>query len=228
MSGAEAVKACPSNRIDSKSEEGARRRGRPKGVPDGALRANVVRRAHHLFVSEGYGGTTMDAVAARCRMSKRTLYRLFPGKVELFAAVVDAHRQSMLALPGDYDHLPLVAALEAIFRIDITPDEERDRQALLRLVMIEGAQFPELRDILGRCGGEPSRAALADWLRGRADAGEIICDHARAMAGLLMDMVFGAALPKAHGRLEWAGGAVQREHLRRCISVFLNGVVPRR
>ncbi len=227
MSGAEAVKACPWNESHSSSGEDPRHRGRPKGQADGARRTHVVQLAHHLFVSEGYGGTTMDAVAARCRMSKRTLYQLFPGKVELFAAVVDAHRQSMLALPGNYDHLPLAAALEAIFRIDISPEEERDRQALLRLVMIEGAHFPELREILGRCGGEPSRAALADWLRGRADAGEILCDDAPAMAGLLMDMVFGAALPKAHGRLEWAGGATQRAHLRRCVGVFLNGVVPR-
>lgn len=222
------VKAVGSIGNDSKAEAGVRRRGRPKAVPDPAQRQHVVRAAYHLFVSQGFGGTTMDAVAAQCRMSKRTLYRLFPGKVDLFAAVVESHRQSMLALPGNDDGLPLATALEAIFRIDITPQEERDRGALLRLVMVEGPQFPELQTILDRCGGEWSRMALAEWLAAHRLAGQIAdtpgdtqmgaeaspCRSTYALAGILMDMVFGAALPKASGKLEWVGGAQQRAHVR--------------
>lgn len=202
----------------------ARRRGRPKGLPDAAQRAALVAAAHRLFVTHGYGGTTMDALAAECRMSKRTLYRFFPGKAELFAAVVEAHRQSMLALPGDYGHLPLEEALAAIFRIDLTAEEDRARQALLRLVEVEGPLFPELQRILVNCGVERSRDALAQWLDAQQAAGRLALDDAAALARLLMDMVFGAPPPSVNGAVRGPAADERRAHIRRCIRVFLHGV----
>jgi len=264
-----AVKATSALQNASNVTQGGRRRGRPKLLPDAAQREQVVAAAHHLFVAEGYGGTTMDALAAHCHMSKRTLYRLFPGKAELFAAVVEAHRQSMLALPLADERMPLDAALAAIFRIDISEDEDRARHALLHLVMVERHAFPELKPILIHHGPERSQADLADWLAARAARGEITLDDPAAMARLLMDMVFGGLRPK-HPGAPGAGaqraepgepgqegarrqGAPQagkgqdgpsqdgsrpvlpplpdpearRAHIRRCIGVFLNGVVPR-
>ena len=202
------------------------RRGRPKLVPDEQLRVRVVEEAFRLFVAHGYGRTTMDDVAATCRMSKRTLYRLFPGKLDLFAAVVDAHRRNMLALPGAYDTLPLDTALEQIFRIDISPSEEQARIALFRLVVGEVQQFPELGEVLRRHGGDRSRAELAAWLAARHEAGQMVIDDAPAMARMLMDMIFGSVLSKATGDLEWPGGDARRAHVRRCIRVFLHGAVP--
>ena len=70
----------------------------------------------------------------------------------------------MLALPGDYDELPLDQALEKIFKIDIDPKADKERVALLRLVLMEALQFPELEDILRRHGGDRSREELANWL----------------------------------------------------------------
>ncbi|MFG1430091.1 TetR/AcrR family transcriptional regulator [Xanthobacter sp. V2C-8] len=200
--------------------------GRPKTSPDAAQRDVIVAGAYRLFVQSGYGGTTMDAVAAECRMSKRTLYRLFPGKADLFEAVVDAHRQSMLALPGDYGHLPLEQALEAIFRLDIAPEEDRARHALLRLVLVEGPYFPELREILERMGADRSRAELAAWLTAEEAAGRLTLDDAPATARILMDMVFGAA-PKVEGTAEWPPPEARRAHVRRCVRLFLNGALPR-
>ncbi len=207
-------------------QAGPCRRGRPKLVSDEQLRARVVEDAFQLFVAHGYGRTTMDEVAATCRMSKRTLYRLFPGKLELFIAVVDAHRRSMLALPGDYEGLPLDRALEQIFRIDISPAEEQARTALIRLVVGEVRQFPELGEVLRRHGGDRSRAELAAWLSARHEAGQMVIDDAAAMARMLMDMIFGAVLSKATGELDWPGGDARRSHVRRCIRVFLHGSLP--
>lgn len=209
------------------SARGRRGRGRPKVASDAVRRGAIVAAACQLFLGAGYGGTTMDDVAAACRVSKRTLYRLFPGKADLFAAVVEAHRQSMLALPGDYEHLPLDAALEAIFRIDITPEADRTRLALLRLVAVEALHFPELAEMVHAHGGEKAAEALAAFLARQQAAGRIVIDDPRAMARILMDMVFGAILPKAHGHFDWPGAAARRAHVRRCIAVFLNGVAPR-
>lgn len=211
----------------SSSPAGRRGPGRPKAASDAAQRAALVAGAYRLFLHTGYGGTTMDAVAAECRMSKRTLYRFFPGKADLFAAVVDAHRQSMLALPGDYAHLPLDAALEAIFRVDLTEQEDHARRALLRLVLVEGPLFPELHQILEQAGADPSRAELAAWLAAQAAAGRLVVEDATATARILMDMMFGADLPKADGEPQKPDTAARRTHIRRCVRLFLNGTLPR-
>jgi TetR/AcrR family transcriptional regulator, mexJK operon transcriptional repressor len=206
---------------------GRRGPGRPKLADDQTQALRIVQRARELFISKGYGGTTMDHVAAACHISKRTLYCLFQGKAELFAAIVDAHRQSMLALPANYDGLPIDQALEAIFIIDIDAEADRERVALLRWVTVEAAHFPELGAILRRHGGDRSRADLADWLDRQRARGLITIDDPHSAARMLMDMIFGAIIVKAVGDLEWPKGSQRRAHVRRCIKVFLNGVLPR-
>lgn len=204
-------------------------RGRPKVVPDDIQRKYILRHAYELFSSEGYGRTTTDEVAARCKISKRTLYRLFPSKSALFAAIIDAHRQSMLDLPGDYDDLPLATALERIFRVDIDEEADRLRIALLRLLIVESAQYPELRDITHRRGRDLSLTLLTDWLAHQRARGRIDIDDPEAGAKVLMDMLFGAIAVKAGiaGEVDWPGETDHKSHLRRCIDIFLNGVVPR-
>jgi TetR/AcrR family transcriptional regulator, mexJK operon transcriptional repressor len=44
--------------------------------------------ARQIFVARGYQGTTMDAVAAQAHISKQSLYREYPAKDALYAAVV--------------------------------------------------------------------------------------------------------------------------------------------
>lgn len=44
--------------------------------------------AADLFLAEGYGSTSIEAVAARAGISKRTFYDRFDDKAMLFAAVV--------------------------------------------------------------------------------------------------------------------------------------------
>jgi AcrR family transcriptional regulator len=207
--------------------DGPRPRGRPKLRPDDAQRSLIAACARELFLQKGYGRTTTDEVAAHCRISKQTLYRLFPTKPALFAAIVDQHRQDMLALPGNYESLPLDRALEMIFRIDIDPQADKDRVALLRLVMLEVHQSPELGDIVRRHGADRSRAELAKWLMVQSASGVIIIDHPEIAARILMDMIFGPVALKAIDNFSWPGDEDRSSHIRRCIAVFLNGVRPR-
>lgn len=197
-------------------------------MPDTDQRAHILDCTTKLFLTKGYGRTTTDDVAARCRISKQTLYRLFSGKHALFAAIVDSHRQSMLALPADYDDLPLDVALEKILQTDIDPASDRMRVAILRMVVLEARQFPELEDILHRHVGDRMRAELAKWLEAQAKHGRITIDDANAVARVLLDMVFGAVISKASGRITWPSRSERKSQIQRCVSIFLNGIVPRR
>ncbi|WP_018700357.1 TetR/AcrR family transcriptional regulator [Amorphus coralli] len=202
----------------------ARPRGRPKLRSDDEQRDAIIQAANDLFVAHGYDRTTMDDVAARCGISKRTLYRLFPSKSELFASLIRAHRSCLLALPGDYDDMPIDRALERILRADLAPSEERQRHAILRLVRVESAQHPELGDILVREGGDQMRSALAAWLAGRAADGSIRLEEPEVAAHILLDMVFGTMVIRGPDDPLVPKGRDRAAHVRRCIAIFLHGV----
>lgn len=198
-------------------------RGRPKASPDAAQRLRIVTCARDLFLDAGYGGTRMDAVAARCGVSKRTLYRLFPAKTDLFRAMVADHRRSMLALPrDDSEGLPLADALMAIFRLDIDEVQNRERLAFIRLVLADSDRFSEIGEVIAEEGAEPARRLLTDWLVGQQQRGALRPLPADAMARMLMDMVFSVLVKRFPGdRLVSVDERVA--HARLCIEVFLNG-----
>jgi AcrR family transcriptional regulator len=207
-------------------EARARTRGRPKCVPDDAQCCLIVNGARRLFVKKGYGATTTDDIVAECKISKQTLYRLFPGKSALFAAVVAALSRKCLDLPRDDDDLPLADTLARIFMVDLSEEAERERVEILRLVIVEGRNFPELSDILKHHGLEVSRAELADWLTRQCALGRLKAGDMTALAQLLIDMVFGAIGLKNIGDLEWPSAEQRRAHIHNCIDVFLHGVCP--
>ncbi|NKB84502.1 helix-turn-helix transcriptional regulator [Ochrobactrum grignonense] len=53
------------------------KRGRPKVKSDDQRIAEIAQHARDLFISKGFAHVTMDDIAARCHISKRTLYSLF-------------------------------------------------------------------------------------------------------------------------------------------------------
>lgn len=59
-----------------------------RALPD--PRSRILAAAGEIFRREGFAGTTVDAVAAIARMSKESIYDLFPTKSALFEAAVRA------------------------------------------------------------------------------------------------------------------------------------------
>lgn len=201
--------------------ETKRKRGRPKTSSDSDRRQDIVDMARRTFVELGYSGTTTDIVAARCRISKQTLYRLFPSKPDLFLAVVAAHRQMMLDLPRPSEEdEPVDLVLQKIFMIDIDEAAEKERHAFIQLVLHEGAQIPEIIEILWREGIDQSRRNLADWLETEAKRGKLIIEAPLASARMLMDLLFGAMGQPGD---DFATRGERREHLKRCIALFVRG-----
>ncbi len=49
------------------------------------IEAKILDTAYKLFLDQGYKNTTMDDIAQSLSMSKKTLYKYFPGKMELLA-----------------------------------------------------------------------------------------------------------------------------------------------
>ncbi len=201
----------------------ARSRGRPKTRSDEAERQRIVRTARELFLDVGYGGTTMDGVAARCGVSKRTLYQLFPAKTDLFRAMMADHRRSMLALPRpEGEDLPLLEALAAIFRLDIDQLDNHERLAFIRLVLADSDRFSEIGELIEQEGAEPARRLLEDWLTSQQMKGALLGFPADALARMLMDMIFSVLIKRFPGdRLLTVEDRAR--HARLCLEVFLQG-----
>ena len=197
--------------------------GRPKSRPDATERERITAQARALFLSAGYGGTTMDAVAGRCGISKRTLYRLFPGKADLFKEMVAEHRRRALALPRPSQDEPLEAALAAIFRLDDAGEADDDRIAFTLLAIAEAENFPEIGRALRQEGVDPSRRLLADWIEEQQKAGRLRPFPPEAAARMLLDMIFGGQARRFLGDHEWS--REQRvAHAKLCIELFLTGL----
>jgi AcrR family transcriptional regulator len=208
-----------------------RSRGRPKLRSDEEQMEIIVDQARRLFVRDGFGSTTVDEVAKVCRISKRTLYRLFPSKIDLFAAMLDRFDSSVLDLSSDFDTLPLAQALERVFRLDIDDAEENRRRAFVQLVMVEVRRSPELGIMLGNR-GEQVRQQLAGWIERQQRRGRLAVDDSQSAARALMDMVFGAVAMRPDGtEPSWPSRAALQRHLRLCLAIFARGVAagkPRR
>lgn len=201
-------------------------RGRPKLRSDAEQRALVVAAAGETFVATGYAGTTMDDVAARAGISKRTLYRLFGGKVELFGAVVAGHRVTMIDPPPDDDDTPLPQTLCRMFHLDLSEDAEERRYAFAEMVMREASQHAELAAVFERQGPQVAIELVSRWLAAQVKRGRLkLCDP-RVAAIVLLNMVFGPPL-KHPGKRAQVVGVGRREQVIAAIEIFLYGTASR-
>ncbi len=62
-----------------------------------ARRAQLLGAAQQVFVSRGYHAAGMDEIAERAGVSKPVLYQHFPGKMELYLALLDDANEQIMA-----------------------------------------------------------------------------------------------------------------------------------
>lgn len=76
---------------------GTQAAGRPVRLPRSARRKQLLTAAQQVFVAHGYHAAAMDDIAERAGVSKPVLYQHFPGKLELYLALLDMHCDAMVA-----------------------------------------------------------------------------------------------------------------------------------
>ena len=139
------------------------------------------------FAERGYAGASMAAAAARAGVTKGLIYHYFPGKAELFRAVVDDCLQPVF---GEAERL--IAGFEGskaeLLRglIDLAYARiaaERRERILFRLIIAEADRFPELADFYEAEVLSRALALVGGVLRAGAASGEFRPEAAEA-AGL--------------------------------------------
>ncbi|SFP03693.1 transcriptional regulator, TetR family [Cohaesibacter marisflavi] len=199
-------------------------RGRPKTIDTSVLRNRIIDAAHGCFVHHGFGKTTTAMIASEAKISKRDLYRQFSTKTEIFGEVVRARRQAILDLPRPADEqLAPLDALCRIFRLDLDDQAAAERDAMLNFVARESLQYPELSDLIYDTGIIRSREELIEWLEDQKRDGTLHISDTVDCAGLMMDVVFGAMLPRRRLKdpvdREW-----QSQMIRGRLAIILKGL----
>jgi AcrR family transcriptional regulator len=95
---------------------------KPRGgrLPRRERRAQLLDSALEVFVAQGYHAAAMDDIAERAGVSKPVLYQHFPGKLDLYLALLDASCDNVIdncrvALASTQDNKTRVAAAMAAF-----------------------------------------------------------------------------------------------------------------
>jgi AcrR family transcriptional regulator len=196
------------------------------------LQDKILDAAAALFFSEGYGAVSIEAIAKRAQMSKRTFYARFENKAAVFRAVV--HRVVQRLRPNDADTDRLFAGRNAeevlrriapiILRASLTPES----LSLHRVMLAEATRFPELALIMHeQSARQEGIRRIADLLRQDAKTENIAAAKSAFLAEQFLLMVtsepqrraLGFGAPMNAEELEgWAGDTVD---------LFLNGIANR-
>jgi len=212
------------------AERGARvrprgRGGRPSRLESAQLSDRILDVATALFLGDGFGATSIEAVARRAGISKRTFYHRFSGKEVLFEAVV---RRLIERWTPPFDAAlfegaglaeTLRRAAEYMLDVALTPEA----LALHRVVIAEATRFPGLARILHELGAATGIERIARVLEPRIASGELRAIDPRFAAEQFILMVVSGPRRRALGLGVLLSPPELRDWLDQCVGLFLDG-----
>lgn len=185
--------------------------------------------AIRLFMEQGYGATSVEAIAAAAGISKRTYYTRFAGKADVFKAVILRYvernvarmPQASVSSPTLADRLYGMAQhlLEWILQPDVL--------GIYRMTVAEVQRFPELARMVAGYAVVDSARAFEPVLR--EAAGDVLDDEAIAFAASqFVQAVAAEPFHRAVQGLDPPGlDDRKRRRLRRAVELFVGGFPPR-
>jgi AcrR family transcriptional regulator len=200
----------------------AGRGGRPRAADVEKLNQSILAAAGELFLQHGFDGTSMDAIAEKARISKRTLYSRHADKLALFnAAIYDLLGRFLVPIetiryePGD-----LGAALFAVGRDMVTGVMRPEFLAIYRLVTFEAQRRPEFGRWINDARRRPAVQTIAAMLQ--QDRAELrLTDFERA-AEQFMSLTVDVGLRFGAFGVKTTPREID-DHLKAAVDLFLNG-----
>jgi TetR/AcrR family transcriptional regulator, regulator of autoinduction and epiphytic fitness len=137
-------------------------------------RAAIIEAAVEEFIASGFDATSMDRIAARAEVSKRTVYNHFPSKEALFAEILhtlwDASRTA--DTPVYRPDEPLRTQLTELLMRKLRMLNDESTLALARVAIAAGMHSPErARDTVARLAEREED--LTVWIRAAKADGRV-------------------------------------------------------
>ncbi|MGE3621003.1 MAG: TetR/AcrR family transcriptional regulator [Acidimicrobiia bacterium] len=141
-------------------------RGRPRSaVIDRAVR----RAALELLVEQGYGGTSVEAIAGRAGVGKPAIYRRWPSKAAIVVDALRCHPGIAAPLPDTGDLRADVEVMLAAVQRGMAGGEG----PVMAAFVAEKFRYPELRDEFERVFVRERREHLQRLVAGAVARGEL-------------------------------------------------------
>ena len=146
-----------------------------------------------LFLGQGYGATTIEAVARDSGIAKKTIYRRFGDKPALFGAVLrrlsDRWLGMLVEVAVDGDALP--ATLRAFARQVLDGAVSPEGVMLSAMIQAEARAFPQLAQDYYENGPGRIQAALARFLAAQRGAGRLAIEDTEVAAEQFLHLAIG-------------------------------------
>jgi TetR/AcrR family transcriptional regulator, mexJK operon transcriptional repressor len=184
------------------------------------LTERVLDAATDLFLRDGYGTTSLEAVAAAAGVSKRTLYARFSGKAALLQIVVARLVTNWLpAFDAEIGHggglyETLLGSARVMLATALTPQA----LGLYRLIVAEIGRFPELASIMREAGAGAGTERLAAVMAAAGAADPIWA------AEQFMTLVLSVPQRRGLGLGPPLDKAGQEAWAKRAVDLFLGGL----
>ena len=183
--------AARSQAVTSPPPRRRRKEARPQEIADAAVRC---------FVDRGYAATTVADIAREAGVAKGTVYVYFPTKEALFEEAVRSRIAPVFkrvrgdGSPGALSASDRLRAIVARVYQELVADPQK--RAVLRVLIAEGARFPQLARFYHEEIVSGARQTLADVLRDGVASGEFRDTPAAREPRVVMGPVVMAAVWK--------------------------------
>jgi TetR/AcrR family transcriptional repressor of mexJK operon len=179
--------------------------------------------ASALFNEHGLARVSIDMIARAARVSTKTIYARYGGKLGLFSAVIRKQIAPILATqdaflsPQNEDPIKLLRNVAAAFVERLL---DPNVISLHRMMIAEAAHMPELSELYYREIYERAQNRLADWLSKQDAAGIFKIPTPKRAAEIFAALVGAGMIDRAH-LLNVVPSATERtEQIDNAISVF--------
>jgi AcrR family transcriptional regulator len=156
----------------ARPQQARRKEARPAELIDAGLQE---------FAERGFAGARLEDVARRAGVVKGTIYRYFADKQALFEAAVRSKLPPFMdPLDGIIDDFAGTTQelVTLVVRQMYEEIVDSDLRILMRVILSEGAQFPELTELYYRASVARGRPLLEKIVARGVRRGEIRPDHA--------------------------------------------------
>lgn len=193
--------------------------------------AEILKAAHTLFMEQGYGATSMDAVAARAGVSKRTIYAHFESKNALFSEMMRAACERIGGADfadggGDLEPTPRVF-LERYGKGFVSIINSPEGVSVHRLVVHEAERFPELAAAFFETGPQRMIDALEERLADFSASGALSVEDPKYAAWLFLSMLKGQEhLERVLAMRDMAGPEETAVYVGRVVDDYLRIFAP--
>ena len=182
--------------------------------------------ASKFFMERGFEATSMGEIARYARASKETFYRHFPGKEDLFRAVVIRGARLVAAELSAVllTHETPEKALAAFGELFLDRVLSAGSISFHRIMMMERERFPELLQSLRADGRERLRASLARYLDEQVARGRLRKMDTAVGTRQFLDLVAAEMIMAATrcGRPKPSKAQI-RQRVKEAIDCFLQG-----